>query len=85
MKPGRVRVHIDRLVLRGIPREQRDAFVAAFEKELSRQFAQAQPLGALGARLAPTLEAGRLQLPGSSGPKQLGLQAARALALGLKG
>lgn len=85
MSAPRIRVHIDRLVLRGVPREQRDALVRSLETEMARQLAQPgahegfRPLHAASRRSAlPALGEG-------AAPAQLGASAARALVRSLKG
>lgn len=84
MRTPNVRLHIDRLVLRGIPREHRDAFVRAFEHELARQLAQPGTQD-FRSRHAPALEATKLAPSGGTTPRQMGASAARALVQGLKG
>lgn len=85
MSAPRVRVHIDRLVLRGVPREQRDALVRSLEAEMTRQLSQPgahegfRPLHAASRRGAlPAAKEG-------SAAVQLGTAAARALVRSLKG
>jgi hypothetical protein len=85
MKAPRVHVRIDRLVLRGMTREDRDAFVASFERELSRQLVQPRVSSEFQSCHVPALRAKPSALPRDASPKQLGASAARALAQGLKG
>ena len=85
MKPPQVHLSIDRLVLRGLPAEQRDTFVTALQSELARQ------LGRAGAREG--LSAGRdvarvraqpfLARP-EAGAAGLARQSARSLSRALK-
>ena len=78
----RIVLHIDRLQLRGIAREQRDVVVAALRAELSQAFAQpgvAEQWAVSGHR-----ECVRLRLPQASEPAALGRDAARHIAHGAK-
>lgn len=84
MSGPRVHVHIDRLVLRGVSREQRDAVVRSLEGEIARQLAQPNAHESFRPRHASSLRAGSLTLPENSTPKQLGTSAARALVRSLK-
>lgn len=85
MSGPRVHLHIDRLVLRGVPREQRDAVVRSLENEIARQLAQPGAHENFRPRHAPSLRTGPLTLAEGATPKQLGASAARALVRSLKG
>jgi hypothetical protein len=81
----RVRVTIDRLVLRGFRAEQRDAVASALQAELQRQFADALTLRALGAsRSIASLSAKPISMPAAAGPRTIGVQAARRLVRSLR-
>jgi hypothetical protein len=76
----RLVLHIDRLQLRGIPPEQREAVVAALRDELGRAFAEpgvAEQWAARGDR-----DRVGLRLPQTGEPATLGREAARQLAKG---
>ena len=81
----RVRVTIDRLVLRGFRAEQRDAVAAALQAELQRQFAESLTLQALGAsRSIASVSAKPINVPAAAGPRTIGAQAARRLVRSLR-
>jgi len=78
----RVVLHIDRLSLRGVPPEQRDAVVESLREGLTQAFAQpgvAAQWAASGHR-----ERVRGQLPAPAEPASLGRDAARHIAGGAK-
>ena len=80
-RPQRVRVTIDRLVLRGFAVEQRDAIAAALTRELSERLsdsAGAQQLGA--SRSLASLRAAPVNLASPTTPQAIGAQAGRRLA-----
>jgi hypothetical protein len=73
----RVVLHIDRLVLRGVPAAQRDALVASMQQNLRRLLAEpgiVTPLRGLGER--DRLRSG---FAGHGGPAAVGAAAAQAL------
>jgi hypothetical protein len=80
----RVIVHIDRLVLTGFRREDRDAVGAGLQQELARAFAERAAL----ARLAAVGNVARLQVDGVQiGPgaphQRVGADIARGIAKGI--
>lgn len=81
----RVRLHIDRLVLRGIPHEQRDAIVRGLHEQLSRALAQPAAVAKLKSRHTPSLRGGELKLSPDTGASELGGMIARKLMQGLGG
>lgn len=84
MTGPRVILHVDRLVLRGIPREQRDALVLALRQELSRQLAAPAFREGLTGRHVAALATAPLAA-GRTSPAGLGRQSARLIAKGLRG
>jgi len=81
----RVRVTIDRLVLRGFRAEQRDAVAAALQAELQRQFGDSFTLQALGAsRSIGSLSPKPINMPATAAPRTIGTQAARRLVRSLR-
>jgi hypothetical protein len=79
MKPQRVTVTIDRLVLRGVAPAERDAITAGLAAELHAQFADpaaARPIES--SRSIAQLRAAPIAAAAS--PQQTGVRAARALA-----
>lgn len=86
MSGTRVRVHIDRLVLRGIDPLDRQGFVSGFETELARVVGNRVTLEALerSAR-TPVMRLGTIPMPaGPAGARSLGKGVARAIAKGTK-
>lgn len=83
MKATRIHLTIDRVVLRGIPREQRDALMSGLHSELSRllvapDFAQ----GLQGHHVASVRSS---EVRTAAGPDELGKQAAQRIAQGIRG
>ena len=80
----RVRVAIDRLVLRGVAASERDALVAALQGGLQRDLAAggAEQLGA-GRSLA-SLPSATLRVAPGAGPAALGAAAGRHIARALR-
>jgi hypothetical protein len=79
---SRIRVSIDRLVLRGLDAGQQTALTAGLQRELSRLLAD-RAAGAEWARerRTPVLRLGRMSLePGLSGGKKFGAGLARGIA-----
>ncbi len=81
-----ISVHIERLILDGLPIAQRDRALlcAAIEEELSRLLAD----GSLAVDLStsgilPRLTGGALELSGNEEPQQLGKRIARAVYGGI--
>jgi len=81
----RVRLHIDRLVLRGIPREQCDALVRGLHEQLSRALAEPAAIAKLKSRHMPSMRGGELKLAPDTGAAELGGRVARKLMQGLGG
>lgn len=81
----RVRLHIDRLVLRGIPREQRDALVRGLHEQLSRALAEPATIAKLKSKHTPTLSGSELKLAPDKSASELGGMVARKLMQGLGG
>jgi hypothetical protein len=83
---SRIRVSIDRLVLRGLDAGQQAALTAGLRHELSRLLAdRAGDAAWTQARSTPVSRLGRAPLePGRSGGKKLGTQLARGIARTLK-
>jgi hypothetical protein len=80
----RVILHIDRLVLRGVAAEQRNALVAALRDELGRRLADPAYRDALASRHVARVGPAPLAVRGSSG-EGLGRQSARLIAKGIRG
>lgn len=79
LRPAHIRLHIDELVLNGVPVSDRDALGDALRGELTRLLSA----GALPAALTrslhiPSLNAGALPVT-SSQPRALGTQVAQAV------
>jgi hypothetical protein len=83
-RPQRVRVTIDRLVLRGFPPEQRDAIAAGLIGELQLQFADAAVQGMGGSRSVASLRAEPLRPVRGAEPRRIGAQAGRQLARSIR-
>lgn len=81
----RVRLHIDRLVLRGIPREQRDALVRGLHEQLSRALAEPAAIAKLKSRHTPSLRGSELKLAPDTSASELGGMVGRKLMQGLGG
>ena len=76
----RVVLHIDRLMLKGFRREDRDALVTALQAEIGRVLAEPQVLG----RLSALQNVARLVVPAiqtdfGATPQQVGTQVAQGL------
>lgn len=81
---ARVRVTIDRVVLRGMEPATRTSFVEGLRQELARVLGDASTRATLwrgaGARRVPVLRLGQVRLePGTSGARMLGRSVARAI------
>lgn len=86
MSDGRVTLHIDRLVLRGIdPLDQR-ALADGLKTELTRVLAEPALREAMTkSRRMPVLRMGRVAMqPGTAGARVLGSGVAKAIGKGLK-
>jgi hypothetical protein len=84
MKPPRVNVTIDRVVLRGIDRHDAVAVTASLKAELARALAEpARPSASLRPQVAPVLRLGSLPLDaGRVGSRRFGASLARAIVKG---
>jgi hypothetical protein len=84
MKPPRINVTIDRVVLRGIDRHDAVAVTAGLKAELARSLAEPARGAPLHPRAAPVLRLGRLSLePGRAGGRRFGASVGRAIAKGV--
>lgn len=83
---SRVRVTIDRLVLKGLEPVDRRALVEGLQAELSRLLSdQAARAEWAHPHRTPVLRLGRLPFePGSAGGRKFGARVARAIGMGLK-
>ncbi len=83
---SRIRVTIDKLVLKGMQPVQRTALVEALQAELSRVLADAATRAQWArSHRTPVLKLGRMSLePGPAGGRKLGGGMARAIERGLK-
>jgi hypothetical protein len=80
----RVVVHIDRLVLAGFGRADRDAVAGALRAELERQLARPDAVRDLAARgHVARLGLGRVNIVPRATPEGSGAQAGQAIARGL--
>jgi hypothetical protein len=80
----RIMVHIDNLVLKGFRYEDRYAFAAALQDELTRVMTvpgAAQQLAGLGSM--PQMRIGNVNVGAITQPQQVGSQTARAIGRGL--
>lgn len=85
-----VRLHIERLVLEGVPMppEQRPHLQAAVEAELARLLSAGVVTGGINAKLSTgeslySVSAGQIQLASDSGPAEIGRQIAGAVYGGI--
>lgn len=85
MKPARLELHIEELILHGFAASDRYRIGEAVERELSRLFAeQGIPASLIAGLDSPHLDAGAFQVAASSTPSTTGAQLAQALYGGLK-
>ena len=86
MSDGRVALHIDRLVLRGIDPSDQRALADGLKTELTRVLAETGLRGAMAkSRRSPVLRLGRVAMqPGVAGARALGRGVAKAIGKGLK-
>jgi hypothetical protein len=86
MSDGRVTLHIDRLVLRGIDPLDRHALVDGLKTELARVMADPGMRAGLGtSRRTPVLRLERIAMhPGLAGARALGGSVARGIGKGMK-
>jgi hypothetical protein len=81
----RVVVHIDRLALHGVRREDRSAVGEALRRELTRQLARPHTAQDLAERRdAPRIRIGQVAVRNGAKPAQLGSQLGRGIARGLQ-
>jgi hypothetical protein len=83
---SRIRVTIDRLVLKGFEASDRNALVEGLQGGLSQVLSDPAARAEWArSRRTPVLKLGRMQLePGPSGGRKFGKQMARAVGRGLK-
>ncbi len=80
----RVTVHIDRLVLRGFAREDRDAIAAGLSAELERLLAAPDlARGLMGRDGLARVRIGAVPIGPGSPPTEVGAQTARGIAQGI--
>jgi hypothetical protein len=80
----RVVVHIDRLVLRGVRREDRYAVAEGLQQELTRLLADPHVTGSLASLgSVQRLRAGGVDVAPGSGPQRLGERVAHGISRGL--
>ncbi len=86
MSDARVKVHIDRLVLRGIDPLDRQAFVHGLKSELARVLVNPESRTALeNSRRIPVMRLGKMSMqPGLAGAGALGKGVAKAIGKGMK-
>lgn len=82
MRPPRVRLTIDRVVLRGLERDQRHAFVRGLREALVQQLSDAQLLGELRSSHRAAAVAKPIAV---NAPADLGTRAAQAVVASLRG
>ena len=79
LRPAQIRLHIDELVMHGVPVGDRDALGEAIRGELTRLLSAGALPTALARNLqVPSLDAGALPVT-SSQPRVLGTQVAQAV------
>jgi hypothetical protein len=85
MSGPRVTVQIDRLVLRGMDAQHKQAFAQSLQSELARVLGNPQAHAAMAASAStPNLRLGRLPMqPGASGARALAASVARSVAGGI--
>lgn len=81
----RIHLHVDRVVLRGIAREQRDVLMRGLHTELSRLLAAPDFAHGLQSRHCASVRGGELRTTHDSGPGELGTQAAQRVLQSLRG
>jgi hypothetical protein len=79
---SRIRLNIDKLVLRGLDPAVRHAFVASLKSELEGILAEPVPRAAWArTQCTPVVRLGRMNLePGTTGAGKLGAQVARGIS-----
>ncbi|NBD08995.1 hypothetical protein [Corallococcus silvisoli] len=82
MTPRNISLHIDELVLHGVPAAHREQVGEAVRQELTRLFSErGLPSGLSGD--VPRLDAGALRVTSGAPPAALGVQVAQAVYSGL--
>ena len=84
-RPPRIHLTIDRVVLRGIPREQRDPLLRALQTELSRLLAAPDFTQGLQGQHRASVRGGELRTAHDAGPGEIGKQAAQHVLHGIRG
>lgn len=85
MKATRIHLTIDRVVLRGIPREQCDALMSGLHSELSRLLVAPDFAQGLQGHHVASVRSSELRTAAGAGPAELGKQAAQRIAQGIRG
>jgi hypothetical protein len=84
MKPRRIALHIDQLVLHGVPAAHRQHVGEALRQELSRLLSEGGlPAGLATGGAVPRLEAGNIAVTPGAAPRAMGSQIAQAIYSGL--
>ncbi|MBJ6762767.1 hypothetical protein JGU66_18540 [Myxococcaceae bacterium JPH2] len=84
MRPQRIALHIDELVLQGVPAAHRHRVAEALREELSRLLGeQGLPAHVDASALASRLARGPLTVTPGASPEAMGTSVARALYSGL--
>lgn len=84
MSAARIRLTIDRVVLTGIPPEQRDSLADGLHAELTRLLAAPEFRAGLRSRLVPAIRGGHLSTRGHAAG-QLGVRTAQRVVQRLRG
>jgi len=85
MNAPRIHLTIDRVVLRGIAREQRDALMRALQAELSWLLTAPDFTKGLQGQHRASFRGGELHTRHDAGPGELGKQAAQRVLQGIRG
>lgn len=84
MRPARIELHIEELVLHGVAPGDRYRVAEAIEGELARLFQeQGIPPGLTGGGSGASLDGGSFGVAPGAGPRRTGAQAGRAIYRGL--
>ncbi|HEX6747308.1 MAG TPA: hypothetical protein VF092_08400 [Longimicrobium sp.] len=85
MKPSRIDVSIDSLVLDGFPAGQQRRIGAAFRAELRRLIAAGDVSAPAGPSAVPRVDAPRVSVAADAPPRTVGREVARAVYRGVWG
>lgn len=84
MKPRRIALHIDELVLHGVPAAHRQRVGEALRQELTRLLSEGGlPTSLSAGGAVPRLEAGSVTVRPGAAPEAMGSQVAQAVYSGL--